>query len=61
MLEHGAVWVTYNPKTLPAAQLTELKAYVSGQDRMALTPYAGSQDADLAAVVGLSAVRHQGG
>jgi hypothetical protein len=41
MLEHGAVWVTYNPKTLPAAQLTKLKTYVSGVDRMALSPYPG--------------------
>ena len=41
MLEHGAVWITYNPKTLPAAQLATLKKYVSGVDRMALSPYAG--------------------
>jgi hypothetical protein len=39
MLEHGAVWITYNAKTLPASQLNELKKYVSGVDRMALSPY----------------------
>jgi hypothetical protein len=39
MLEHGAVWVTYNAKTLPASGLAELKKYVSGQDRMAMSPY----------------------
>ena len=39
MLEHGAVWITYNSSTLPAAQLTKLKTYVSGIDRMALSPY----------------------
>jgi hypothetical protein len=39
MLEHGAVWITYNAKTLPAGQLKELKGYVSGQDRMAMSPY----------------------
>jgi hypothetical protein len=39
MLEHGAIWITYNPATLPAAQLTELKGYVSGVDRLALSPY----------------------
>jgi hypothetical protein len=39
MLEHGAIWITYNAKTLPAADLTELKKYVSGVDRMALSPY----------------------
>jgi hypothetical protein len=39
MLEHGAIWITYNAKTLPASQLTKLKSYVEGQDRMALSPY----------------------
>ncbi len=57
MLEHGAIWITYNPKTLPASELTALKAYVAGVDRMALSPYPGPQVADLAAVVGLPAVR----
>jgi hypothetical protein len=41
MLEHGAVWVTYNPKTLSAAGVTKLKTYVQGQDRVAMSPYAG--------------------
>jgi hypothetical protein len=39
MLEHGAVWITYNAKTLPASGVAELKKYVSGQDRMAMSPY----------------------
>jgi hypothetical protein len=39
MLEHGAIWVTYNAKTLSASGLAELKTYVSGVDRMALSPY----------------------
>jgi len=39
MLEHGAIWITYNPKTLPANQLAKLKTYVAGIDRMALSPY----------------------
>jgi Protein of unknown function (DUF3105) len=39
MLEHGAIWITYNPKTLPASELTTLKGYVAGVDRMALSPY----------------------
>lgn len=38
-LEHGAVWITYNAKMLPSAQLTELKKYVAGVDRLALSPY----------------------
>jgi len=41
MLEHGAVWITYNPKTLPSGQLAKLKTYVQGVDRTALSPYAG--------------------
>ncbi|MDQ6850357.1 MAG: DUF3105 domain-containing protein [Actinomycetota bacterium] len=39
MLEHGAVWITYNPKTLPAGELDTLRKLVAGQDRMALSPY----------------------
>jgi len=39
MLEHGAVWITYNAKTLPASQLAVLKKLVDGQDHMALSPY----------------------
>jgi hypothetical protein len=39
MLEHGAVWITYNAKTLPASQLATLKKLVNGQDGMALSPY----------------------
>jgi hypothetical protein len=41
MLEHGAVWITYNPATLPSSELTTLKTYVTGQDHLALSPYAG--------------------
>ena len=41
MLEHGAVWITYNPKTATAADITQLKSQVDGVDRMALSPYAG--------------------
>jgi hypothetical protein len=39
MLEHGAIWVTYNANTLPASQLAILKKDVAGVDRMALSPY----------------------
>lgn len=41
MLEHGAVWVTYNPKTATAADINQLKTDVAGIDRMAMSPYAG--------------------
>jgi hypothetical protein len=41
MLEHGAVWITYNPKTLSAAGVAKLRTYVQGQDREAMSPYAG--------------------
>ena len=41
MLEHGAVWITYNPKTLKSGDLAKLKSYVVNQDRIALSPYAG--------------------
>jgi len=41
MLEHGAVWITYDPTKVTGSALDTLKGYVQNQDRMALTPYAG--------------------
>jgi len=42
MLEHGAVWITYNPATLKASDVQYLKShYVDGIDRMAMSPYKG--------------------
>jgi hypothetical protein len=43
MLEHGAVWITYNPSTLPSSELGTLESYVAGVDRMALSPYPNLQ------------------
>ena len=40
MLEHGAIWITYNPK-ISAADLKTLRADVDGVQWMALSPYAG--------------------
>ena len=39
-LEHGAVWVTYQP-TLPAAQLDKLKTLARANNYMLLSPYEG--------------------
>ena len=39
-LEHGAVWITYNP-SLPAAQVAELAAKVKGNNYMLMSPYPG--------------------
>ena len=39
MLEHGAVWITYNAATLPAAQVATLRRLVAGVDHLALSPY----------------------
>jgi hypothetical protein len=41
MLEHGAVWIAYNPDTVKGADLDVLKGKVSGQDFIALSPYPG--------------------
>lgn len=38
MLEHGAVWITYR-QNLSAADVATLSALVSGNDRMAMSPY----------------------
>ncbi|SHF68032.1 Protein of unknown function [Jatrophihabitans endophyticus] len=45
MLEHGAIWVTYNADKVKGAQLTKLKSYVSGVDRIAMSPYPGLDSA----------------
>lgn len=37
-LEHGAVWITYQPG-LDAADVATLSALVSGKDRMLMSPY----------------------
>ena len=39
MLEHGAIWITYNAKTISPGDLATLKKLVDGQPRMALSPY----------------------
>jgi hypothetical protein len=39
MLEHGAIWITYNADDVKGAQLDTLKKYVAGIDRLALSPY----------------------
>ncbi|MGH8861477.1 MAG: DUF3105 domain-containing protein [Jatrophihabitantaceae bacterium] len=41
MLEHGTVWITYNPKTIKPGDLAILKAKVDAVDRMAMSPYNG--------------------
>ncbi|CAM3981285.1 DUF3105 domain-containing protein [Kibdelosporangium persicum] len=41
MLEHGAVWIAYNPDKVQGADLDALKNKVSGQDFMAMSPYPG--------------------
>ncbi|HEY2299789.1 MAG TPA: DUF3105 domain-containing protein [Jatrophihabitans sp.] len=42
MLEHGAVWIAYNPQTLNPSDVQYLKThFVDGIDRMAMTPYKG--------------------
>ncbi len=40
-LEHGAIWITYNPKTIKAGDLDKLKAFVVGQNYISLSPYPG--------------------
>jgi hypothetical protein len=38
MLEHGAIWIAYQPN-LPATDVAQLEKYVINQDRMAMSPY----------------------
>lgn len=53
-LEHGAVWITYNPDTIAAGDLDVLKGLVDGQSYMTLSPYPG-QDSPIS----LQAWAHQ--
>lgn len=40
-LEHGAVWITYNPDTIAAGDLNVLTSLVDGQPFTSLSPYPG--------------------
>jgi hypothetical protein len=40
-LEHGAVWIAYNPETLPAAGVEALAKKVTGVPYMVMSPYPG--------------------
>lgn len=40
-LEHGAVWITYNPDKLTADQVTALSAKVTNKPSMLMSPYPG--------------------
>lgn len=40
-LEHGAVWIAYNPDQVSGAALDTLKAKVQGQQYMVMAPYPG--------------------
>ena len=41
MLEHGAVWITYDPESLSSAGVAALARDVDGVDYTALSPYPG--------------------
>ncbi len=38
-LEHGAIWIAYNPKTIAKGDLDILKGLVEGQQYMVMSPY----------------------
>jgi Protein of unknown function (DUF3105) len=53
-LEHGAIWITYNPDTINADDLDILKALVNGKQYITLSPYPG-----LTSKISLQAWAHQ--
>lgn len=53
-LEHGAIWLTYNPKTIAAGDLDKLKALVTGKTYIYLSPYP-----DLSSPISVQAWAHQ--
>lgn len=54
MLEHGAIWITYNASKITGSQLDTLKKYAAGVDRMAMSPYP-----DLSSPISLQAWGYQ--
>jgi hypothetical protein len=40
-LEHGAVWIAYNPDKIKGGDVDKLSAKVNGQDFMVMSPYPG--------------------
>lgn len=44
-LEHGAVWVTYDPAKLPATDVAQLKGKVDGNPYRLMSPYPGLKSA----------------
>lgn len=44
-LEHGAVWLTYNPDKLSAADVAKLKSLVDGNPYRVMSPYPGLKSA----------------
>lgn len=53
-LEHGAVWIAYNPDTIDPNELEELSSFVDGQSHLVLSPYPG-----LASTLSLQSWGHQ--
>ncbi len=53
-LEHGAIWIAYNPKTIAAGELDKLKALVTGKTYIFMSPYP-----DLNSPISLQAWAHQ--
>ena len=53
-LEHGAVWIAYNPDTLPADELATLQTLVAQVGYLVMSPYPG-----LATPLSLQAWAHQ--
>ena len=40
-LEHGAVWITYDPRAVTGADLDALRVRVAGEQYLAMSPYPG--------------------
>lgn len=53
-LEHGAIWIAYNPATIAAGDLDKLKALVENKSYMVMSPYT-----DLTTPISLQAWAHQ--
>ncbi|SDG72029.1 DUF3105 domain-containing protein [Klenkia brasiliensis] len=58
-LEHGAVWITYDPDVLSQDDISTLADIVQGNSGLMLSPYAGLSSSDLGTPISLESWNHR--
>lgn len=58
-LEHGAVWITYDPDAVSQDDVDTLAGIVQGNSGLMLSPYAGLSSSDLGTPISLESWNHR--